>query len=65
MNEILFYFDFNKNIVSFNDRTICKINNLTNSFIYRNIEFTLESDVEKDLQNAFNQRFVNITNYDD
>lgn len=65
MNETLFYFDFNKNIVNFNDGTICEINNLTNSFIYRNIEFTLESDVEKDLQHTFNQRFVNITNYDD
>lgn len=64
MNEILFYFDFNKNIVNFNDGTICKINNSTNSFLYRNIEFTLESDVEKDLQHTFNQRFVNITNYD-
>lgn len=65
MNEILFYFDFNKNIVNFNNDTICKINNLTNSFMYRNIEFILESDVEKDLQHTFNQRFVNITNYGD
>ncbi len=65
MNEILFYFDFNKSIVNFNNDTICKINNLTNSFMYRNIEFILESDVEKDLQHTFNQRFVNITNYGD
>ena len=65
MNEILFYFDFNKSIVNFNNDTICKINNLTNSIMYRNIEFILESDVEKDLQHTFNQRFVNITNYGD
>lgn len=65
MIEILFNFDFEKNLVIFNDGTNSKINNLTNSFIYRNLEFTLESDVEKDLEHTFNQRFVNITNYED
>lgn len=65
MKEINFIFDFVNNFVIFNDGTICEINNLTNSFIYRNVEFTLEADVEKDLQHTFNQRFVNITNYDD
>lgn len=65
MAEILFSFDFDNNLVIFNDGTTCQINNLANSFIYRNIEFTLEADVEKDLQHTFNQRFVNITNYDD
>ncbi|MGL6184670.1 MAG: hypothetical protein ACRC1T_04755 [Clostridium chrysemydis] len=64
MAEILFSFDFDNNLVIFNDGTTCQINNSTNNFLYRNIEFTLESDVEKDLQHTFNQRFVNITNYD-
>lgn len=65
MKEITFIFEFNNDIIIFSDNNICQINNLTNSFIYRNIEFTLESDVEKDLQHTFKQRFVNITNYDD
>ncbi len=65
MNELTFLFDFVNNFIIFSDDTICKINNLTNSFIYRNIEFTLESDIEKDLQHTFNQRFVNVTNYED
>lgn len=65
MKEITFIFEFDNDIVIFSDDNICKINNLTNIFTYRNIEFTLESDVEKDLQHTFNQRFVNITNYDD
>ncbi|MEG1806884.1 MAG: hypothetical protein RR265_01925 [Cetobacterium sp.] len=65
MKEITFIFEFNNDIVIFSDNNICRVNNLTNSFVYRNIEFTLESDVEKDLQHTFNQRFVNITNYED
>ena len=65
MTEILFSFDFDNNLVIFNDGTTCQINYLANNFIYRNIEFTLESDIEKDLQHTFNQRFVNITNYGD
>lgn len=49
MKEIEFYFDWDNHKVIFNDGNICNINEEKNSFIYNNIEFTLESDVEKDL----------------
>lgn len=63
MQEIEFYFDWDKYEVVFNDGTICDINEEKNSFIYNNIEFTLESDVEKDLYYIFNNRYVNLTDY--
>lgn len=63
MKEIEFYFDWDNHKVIFNDGTICNINEEKNSFIYRNIEFTLEADVEKDLSNTFNIRYVNLTEY--
>ena len=59
MKEIEFYFDWDNHKVSFNDGTICDIDEEKNSFIYRNIEFTLEADVEKDLCNTFNMRYIN------
>lgn len=63
MKEIEFYFDWNNHKVIFNDGTICDINEEKNSFLYKNIEFTLEADVEKDLSNTFNIRYVNLTEY--
>ncbi|WP_432205657.1 hypothetical protein ACQ9ZF_12365 (plasmid) [Cetobacterium somerae] len=63
MKEIEFYFDWDNHKVIFNDGTICDINEEKNSFIYRNTEFTLEADVEKDLSNTFNIRYVNLTEY--
>lgn len=63
MKEIEFYFDWNNHKVIFNDGTICDINEEKNSFFYKSIEFTLEADVEKDLSNTFNIRYVNLTEY--
>lgn len=63
MKEIEFYFDWDNNKVIFNDGIVCDVNEEKNSFVYRNIEFTLESDVEKDLCNTFNEKYVNITEY--
>ncbi|MGL5367984.1 MAG: hypothetical protein ACRDAG_06720 [Cetobacterium somerae] len=62
MREIEFYFDWDNHKVIFNDGTTCDINEEKNSFVYRNIEFTLESDVEKDLSYTFNKNFINIIN---
>lgn len=61
MKEIEFYFDWDNHKVIFNDGNICDINEEKNSFIYNNIEFTLESDVEKDLSYIFNKKYINIT----
>lgn len=58
MKEIEFYFDWDKHQVVFNNGVICDINEEKNSFIYNNVEFTLESDVEKDLSFYFNKRFT-------
>ena len=63
MKEIEFYFDWDNHKVIFNDGTICSINEEKNSFVYNNIEFTLESDVEKDLYYIFSKRYVNLTDY--
>ena len=63
MKEIEFYFDWDNHKVIFNDGTICNINEEKNSFIYRNIEFILEADVEKDLCNTFNEFYINKTKY--
>lgn len=63
MKEIEFYFDWNNHKVIFNDGTICNINEEKNSFIYNNVEFTLESDVEKDLCHIFDIKYVNKTSY--
>lgn len=63
MKEIEFYFDWNNHKVIFNDGIICDINEEKNSFLYKNIEFSLEADVEKDLSNTFNIRYVNLTEY--
>lgn len=60
MKEIEFYFDWDNHKVIFNDGNICKINEERNSFIYNNVEFTLESDVEKDLSFYFNKKFTLI-----
>ncbi|MGL5797758.1 MAG: hypothetical protein ACRCYT_06080 [Cetobacterium sp.] len=61
MEEIEFYFDFDNGKVIFSDGNICCINYEKSSFIYKENEFTLESDVEKDLCYRFNQRFVNTS----
>lgn len=63
MKEIGFYFDWDNHKVIFDNGIICNINEEKNSFIYDNVEFTLESDVEKDLCNEFNTRYINITKY--
>lgn len=63
MKEIEFYFDWNNHRVVFSNGVTCGINEEKNFFIYNNIKFTLESDVEKDLCNRFNARYVNITAY--
>lgn len=60
MEEIEFYFDWDNHKVIFNDGTICGINEEKNLFIYNNVEFILESDVEKDLCHYFNKRFVQV-----
>lgn len=62
MEEIEFYFDWDNHKVIFNNGIICEINEEKNSFIYNDIEFTLESDIEKDLSYIFNKKFINITN---
>ncbi|MGL5982365.1 MAG: hypothetical protein ACRCZR_03470 [Cetobacterium sp.] len=62
MKEIEFYFDFENGKVIFSDGNKVDINFEKESFIYKNIEFILESDVEKDLCNTFNLRYVNIKN---
>lgn len=59
MKEIEFYFDWDNHKVIFDNGIICNINEEKNSFIYDNVEFTLESDVEKDLCNFFKIRFTN------
>lgn len=61
MKEIEFYFDWDNHKVIFNDGNICNINEEKNFFIYNNVEFTLESDVEKDLSYIFNKKYINIT----
>lgn len=63
MKEIEFYFDWDNHKVIFNDGIICDINEEKNSFIYKNIGFTLEADVEKDLSHTFNIRYINLTEY--
>ncbi|MGL4652450.1 hypothetical protein [Cetobacterium sp.] len=59
MKEIKFYFDFANYKVIFDDGNICEIDTEKESFVYKGMEFTLESDVEKDLCYKFNQRYVN------
>ncbi len=63
MQEIEFYFDWDKYKVIFNDGTICDIDSETESFFYRGKKFFLASDVEKDLCYTFNMRYVNTTEY--
>lgn len=63
MKEIEFYFDWSSHKVIFNDGIICDINEDKNSFLYKNIEFTLEADIEKDLSHTFNIRYINLTEY--
>lgn len=60
MKEIKFYFDFDNYKVIFDDGNICEIDNEKDSFVYKEVEFTLESDVEKDLSYKFNKRYVNM-----
>ncbi|MGL5713293.1 MAG: hypothetical protein ACRCX7_12645 [Cetobacterium sp.] len=58
-----FIFDFEKDLVIFEDGTTCTIEN--DSFNYKGIDFTLESDVEKDLSYTFNEEYVNMTEEDE
>ncbi|MGL5125195.1 MAG: hypothetical protein ACRC6U_04325 [Fusobacteriaceae bacterium] len=60
MEEIEFYFNWDKHVVVFNDGTICKIDYDKDCFYYKNKKFILESDVEKDLYYAFNLKYINI-----
>ncbi|MGL4998422.1 MAG: hypothetical protein ACRC5T_05580 [Cetobacterium sp.] len=60
MKEIEFYFDFENGKVIFSDGNKVDTNFEKESFIYKGKEFYLESDVEKDLCNTFNIRYVNI-----
>lgn len=64
MKNIEFYFDWINHKIIFNDGSICNINEEKNSFIYNNVEFALESDVEKDLCYKFNKKYVNVTKYE-
>lgn len=57
-----FIFDFENERVIFEDGTTCTIEN--DSFNYKGIDFTLESDVEKDLSYTFDEKFVNMTEED-
>lgn len=50
--------ELNEQIV-FEDGTTCNI--IEDSFIYKGVKFTLQSDVEKDLSYTFNTRYCNIT----
>lgn len=59
MKEIKFYFENSK--VIFDDGNICDIDSEKDSFVYKGVEFALESDVEKDLCYKFNERYVDIT----
>ena len=63
MQEIEFIINFEKNQIEFSNGVVCEINNNTDSFIYEGNIFAMESDIEKDLQNAFGERFVNVTDY--
>lgn len=58
-----FIFDFENERVIFEDGTTCTIEN--DSFNYKGIDFTLESDVEKDLSYTFDEKFVNMTDEDE
>ncbi|MGL5724833.1 hypothetical protein [Cetobacterium sp.] len=60
MQEIEFYFNWDKYEVIFSDGTICKIDYDNECFYYKDKKFTLESDVEKDLCYAFNIKYINI-----
>lgn len=60
MKEIKFYFDFDNYKVIFDDGNICDIDSEKDSFVYKEVEFIMESDVEKDLCYKFNERYVNI-----
>lgn len=60
MKKIKFYFDFDNYKVIFDDGNICEIDSEKDSFVYKGIEFTMESDVEKDLCYKFSERYVNI-----
>lgn len=59
MKEIKFYFDNYK--VIFDDGNIYEIDTEKDSFVYKGIEFTLESDVEIDLCYEFNKKYVNVS----
>lgn len=60
MKDIEFYFDWDNHQVVFNDGVICDIDEEKESFFYKEKEFALESDVEKDLCYTFNIKYVNI-----
>ncbi|MGL5357422.1 MAG: hypothetical protein ACRDAQ_12935 [Cetobacterium sp.] len=63
MKEIEFYFDFDNAKVIFSDGNVCDIDVEKDSFMYKENEFILESDVEKDLDYKFSHKYINITDY--
>lgn len=63
MQEIEFYFDWDKYEVIFSDGIISKIDYDNECFYYKDKKLNLESDVEKDLCYYFNKRYINLTNY--
>ncbi|MGL5124752.1 MAG: hypothetical protein ACRC6U_02035 [Fusobacteriaceae bacterium] len=62
MKEIEFYFDFVNNTVIFSDGIISKIDLINECFYYKEKEFILESDIEKDLCYFFNKRYIHLEN---
>ena len=62
MEEINFYFNWGNNTVVFSDGIICKIDVINECFYYKEKEFILESDVEKDLCYSFYRKYVYLEN---
>ncbi|MGL5982179.1 MAG: hypothetical protein ACRCZR_02535 [Cetobacterium sp.] len=62
MKEINFYFNLINNTVVFSDGIICKIDVTKDCFYYKEKEFILESDVEKDLSYFFNKKYIYLEN---
>ena len=67
MKEIKFTIDWNLQKIIFQqdngELEIIDIDVEEGIFVYRNIEFTLEQDIEKALSLEFNQRFVEVDKF--
>lgn len=57
--EIKFFIDWDVYKIIINNESYL-INYDTESFIYRSVEFNINSDIEKDLCNTFSEKFINI-----